>query len=77
MGAKKSVFCIAATNRPDMLDSAIMRPGRLDQLVYLPLPDADSRVAIFKVGDDLPNSPHVSPHLPQADVHFHGRCLWG
>jgi len=47
VGAKKSVFVIAATNRPDMLDSAIMRPGRLDQLVYLPLPDYDSRVAIF------------------------------
>jgi len=47
VGAKKSVFVIAATNRPDMLDSAIMRPGRLDQLVYLPLPDKESRVAIF------------------------------
>ena len=42
------VFVIAATNRPDMLDSAVMRPGRLDQLVYLPLPDYDSRVAIFQ-----------------------------
>lgn len=48
VGAKKSVFVIAATNRPDMLDSAIMRPGRLDQLIYLPLPDFDSRMAIFK-----------------------------
>jgi len=48
VGAKGSVFIIAATNRPDMLDSAVMRPGRLDQLVYLPLPDRDSRIAIFK-----------------------------
>ena len=48
VGAKKSVFVIAATNRPDMLDSAIMRPGRLDQLVYLPLPDLESRIMIFK-----------------------------
>ena len=48
MGSKKSVFVIAATNRPDMLDSAVMRPGRLDQLVYLPLPDFDSRVKIFQ-----------------------------
>jgi len=47
VGAKKSVFVIAATNRPDMLDSAVMRPGRLDQLVYLPLPDHESRKAIF------------------------------
>jgi transitional endoplasmic reticulum ATPase len=48
VGSKKSVFVIAATNRPDMLDSAIMRPGRIDQLVYLPLPDLDSRIQIFK-----------------------------
>jgi transitional endoplasmic reticulum ATPase len=41
------VFIIAATNRPDMLDSAVMRPGRLDQLVYLPLPDLECRRAIF------------------------------
>jgi len=48
VGAKKSVFCIAATNRPDMIDPALMRPGRLDQLVYLPLPDLASRVSILK-----------------------------
>ena len=48
VGAKKSVFCIAATNMPDLIDPALMRPGRLDQLVYLPLPDFDSRVKIFQ-----------------------------
>jgi len=48
VGAKKNVFIIGATNRPDILDSAIMRPGRLDQLVYIPLPDHKSRVAILK-----------------------------
>jgi transitional endoplasmic reticulum ATPase len=48
VGARKNVFVIGATNRPDTLDSAIMRPGRLDQLVYVPLPDHKSRVAIFK-----------------------------
>jgi len=48
VGAKKSVFIIAATNRPDMLDSAVMRPGRIDQLIYLPLPDRDCRLKIFE-----------------------------
>jgi transitional endoplasmic reticulum ATPase len=48
MGAKKNVFIIGATNRPDIIDSAILRPGRLDQLIYIPLPDEKSREAILK-----------------------------
>merc|ERR1712020_585657 len=48
MGAKKNVFIIGATNRPDIIDPAILRPGRLDQLIYIPLPDEASRVSILK-----------------------------
>ena len=48
MGSKKNVFIIGATNRPDIIDSAILRPGRLDQLIYIPLPDEASRLQIFK-----------------------------
>jgi transitional endoplasmic reticulum ATPase len=48
VGAKKSVFVIGATNRPDILDNAVTRPGRLDQLIYIPLPDYLSRLSIFK-----------------------------
>jgi len=42
------VFIIGATNRPDIIDSAILRPGRLDQLIYIPLPDDKSRIQILK-----------------------------
>lgn len=48
VGAKKNLFFIGATNRPDILDEALIRPGRLDQLIYIPLPDKPSRINILK-----------------------------
>jgi transitional endoplasmic reticulum ATPase len=48
MNAKKNVFIIGATNRPDQIDPALLRPGRLDQLIYIPLPDEPSRLAILE-----------------------------
>lgn len=48
MTSKKNVFVIGATNRPEQLDNALCRPGRLDTLVYVPLPDEASRMSILK-----------------------------
>ena len=45
---KKNLFFIGATNRPEILDEALIRPGRLDQLIYIPLPDQEARVGIIK-----------------------------
>ena len=47
-GQKKNLFFIGATNRPEILDEALIRPGRLDQLIYIPLPDYIARVGIIK-----------------------------
>ena len=45
----QDIVIIAATNRPDMVDSAVMRPGRFDRLIYVPEPDDKGRLQIFKI----------------------------
>ncbi|WP_460025325.1 CDC48 family AAA ATPase [Infirmifilum sp. SLHALR2] len=45
----EGVVVIAATNRPDIIDPALLRPGRFDRLVYVPPPDEKARLEIFKV----------------------------
>ena len=42
------VFVIGATNRPELVDAALLRPGRLERLVYVPPPDGEARAAILK-----------------------------
>jgi transitional endoplasmic reticulum ATPase len=53
----KNVTILAATNRPDMLDDALLRPGRLERHIYVPPPDEESRKKIFEVylGGDVTN----------------------
>ena len=44
-----NVIIIAATNRPDIIDAALLRPGRFDRLLYVPPPEKESRIKIFKI----------------------------
>jgi transitional endoplasmic reticulum ATPase len=44
-----NVVIIAATNRPDIIDPALLRPGRFDRLLYVPPPDKESRVHVLKI----------------------------
>jgi len=48
LDARRGVFVLAATNRPDMLDPAMCRPGRLDKLLYVDLPAPDERAEIVR-----------------------------
>ncbi|MCD6480922.1 MAG: CDC48 family AAA ATPase [Thermoplasmata archaeon] len=45
----RDVTVIAATNRPDIIDPALLRPGRFDRLIYIPPPDKKAREEIFKI----------------------------
>ncbi|KAJ4972006.1 hypothetical protein NE237_005105 [Protea cynaroides] len=71
MTAKKTVFIIGATNRPDIIDPALLRPGRLDQLIYIPLPDEDSRHQIFKA------NLRKSPISKDVDLRALAKCTPG
>jgi len=58
---KEGVIIIAATNRPDVLDPALLRPGRFDRQVVVDMPDVGEREAILKIhGAKVPLSPNVN-----------------
>jgi len=74
---KEAVVVLAATNRPDVLDSALLRPGRFDRHVTLSLPDKDARRAILDVHSknlpiankaDLDNVAAGTPGFSGADL---------
>lgn len=64
MNVEKNVFIIGATNRPDQIDPALLHPGCLDQLIYIPLPDEPSRLSILKA------ALRKSPVAPDVDLSF-------
>ncbi|MEM4186286.1 MAG: CDC48 family AAA ATPase [Candidatus Caldarchaeum sp.] len=49
MQSLKGVVVMGATNRPDILDPALLRPGRFDRVLYVPPPDKSARLAIFRI----------------------------
>ncbi len=58
----KDVVVVAATNRPDLLDPAILRPGRIDRVLYVAPPDTKSRQSIFRLQlAKMAHAPQVDP----------------
>ena len=45
---RSGVFLMAATNRPDIIDPAVLRPGRLDKILYVGFPNEDERIDILR-----------------------------
>lgn len=57
---KAHILVVAATNRPDMVDDALMRPGRFDKLIHVPAPDFLSRRSILHIYQQrMPFSKHI------------------
>lgn len=70
---RRGVFVIAATNRPDIIDPAMLRPGRLDKLLYVPLPTKEDRFSILKtVCRKVPIGPDVDLKKIAFDNHCEG-----
>lgn len=69
--SRRSVFVIAATNRPELIDPAMLRPGRLDKRLYVPLPCATERASILAA---VARKTKVAPSLDLAAIAADPRC---
>jgi len=75
----RDIVVIGATNRPDILDPALLRPGRFDRLIYVTSPDEKSRLQIFKIhAKNMPLANDVSiEHLARISKGFSGADIQG
>lgn len=70
---RENVFVIGATNRPDMIDPAMLRPGRLDKLLYVPLPSQEQRCDILStIGRKYPLGPRCDMNTVGSDGRLEG-----
>jgi len=79
INAAKQIFVVGATNRPDIIDPAIKRPGRLDQVIFVDLPDFPGRLSIFEaVLRKSPLDPNVDlAHLAEKTQGYSGADIAG
>jgi len=79
INAAKQIFVVGATNRPDIIDPAIKRPGRLDQVIFVDLPDFPARISIFNAClRKSPLDPDVDiAHLAEQTNGYSGADLGG
>ena len=58
---KDGIFVIASSNRPDLIDPAILRKGRMDKIIFIPVPDKEARKGIFEIHmKDRPSSDNIN-----------------
>ncbi|KAK5642443.1 hypothetical protein RI129_008610 [Pyrocoelia pectoralis] len=61
--SRNGVYLLAATNRPDIIDPAVLRPGRLDKIIYVGLPSPEDRVDILRTITKNGTKPQLSPDV--------------
>ncbi len=76
---EQGVFVIASTNRPDLIDPAVLRRGRIDNIIFVPLPDEKAREGLFRIKmKDMPVEPgvdysrlaHLTEGLVSSDISY-------
>lgn len=65
---RKGVFLMAATNRPDIVDPAVLRPGRLDKILYVGLPQETDRVDILKALTKNGSKPELAEDVDFPEI---------
>ncbi|KAH0565823.1 hypothetical protein GP486_000771 [Trichoglossum hirsutum] len=73
LSSRAGIYVIAATNRPDIIDSAMLRPGRLGTLLFVDLPGEDERVEILKTLAVIRKTP-LAPDVSLEIIAKHERC---
>ncbi|KAM3930049.1 nuclear valosin-containing protein-like isoform 2-T2 [Leptodactylus fuscus] len=72
--SRRQVFIMAATNRPDIIDPAILRPGRLDKTLYVGLPPPNDRLAILRTITKNGSRPPLGPDVDLEVIAYDEKC---
>ncbi|CAH1968223.1 unnamed protein product [Acanthoscelides obtectus] len=74
IGSRNGVFLLAASNRPDIVDPAVLRPGRLDKILYVGLPAGNERVDILRTITKNGTRPKLAPDVDLEEIGTSEEC---
>ncbi|OAD57159.1 Nuclear valosin-containing protein-like [Eufriesea mexicana] len=71
---RQGVFLMAASNRPDIIDPAVLRPGRLDKILYVDLPTSADRVDILRALTKNATKPKLAANVNLEEIGYNSKC---
>ncbi|KAK1117059.1 hypothetical protein K0M31_016984 [Melipona bicolor] len=71
---RQGVFLMAASNRPDIIDPAVLRPGRLDKILYVDLPTSADRVDILRALTKNSTKPKLAADVDLKEIGYNNKC---